>query len=1007
MSVPSVFSQLYEQAEAFQNIVSNYRYDNTRPESEEERLVSHCLDLFELIFMFGPEINVVHINQSDIQQFSQSHEPNHQLLTSIIKADLQHPNLSNISDWYLFSWHDVLLGGTSPMTMVYTSPNIRREFEQRNIEVRGIGGNPLFRDIAPLHQRGHQFKEFMYRYRLSYPLPTPLQDYISCSIQIDNAVLPPAPIAITSEYDIMTDSYGNPIDVNGIPLMHIPQRVWVEESDYKIIPRKHVTGNLPLVLSESGVPGARYVLGMRWNPYAFRIPYYNTDIPLEERILPGTNIRYPFIAIYDLLEPQIIQVPHGVDSRRFITCCQRDSNYLLPIRRKYFEYFTPEDLRNSMSIEIDDSGDSLRVKLRIPVCGGVIEFQRIYRDEDIVKLNLNIAITPVYHLEGETYHLLCSKERNSELQIGNTDSAVLVPRVTYTARYQDGKHEVGGFSIYGTWDYIAVRFHDPAVNGSLSGLIMPVFTNPGLPHDNCVFSVDMSDSYTTIMRKGLLEHIPQTLCVDERVVGILCPEDALFGSMVKRYFLRTTDCSTECSSVRNQLCATHDVMRSPSLGKFLENYNLAFDYDIFPRIGDECIIRPTQHKLNRSLDIEYLRAYFEGLLFIMKQEAMLRYNTPTFDLRVAVPSFLNVAERDKFEHIWENVRHASGTADGKETIFVSNSASLASFTHFSIGLPDDFVNINIDVMHTDVSYCDGDGRVRTLCVDMGIGDLFQNVHQFYGNDEAFVRYILQQYLNGNGIYSPDELLAIDSHIQYDQWSLFDVIENEPDIHKFRHIFHCGQFGACAIEIETVYLIGLFYYLGKYLGEMNIGQPHAVVFSGLGIKYLSQYFRNDRSMEHLFDCVIRLVLGDDYEPWHTRILFYENSQQVISKGLLIDGMVVSETFDCFYGLDDNVNEPITFREVIDMNVRDDIHSTFRHFIDILSSNEIRNVLAQELNIGLNIVMSNIRALEQMAMDSVHICLNENLEIKAPEDRCNSALFFWSLKHCLYKLLKNNC
>ena len=1005
MSVPSVFSQLYEQAEAFQNIVSNYRYDNTRPESEEERLFSHCLDLFELIFMFGPEINVVHINQSDIQQLLQSPDPNHQLLASIIEEDLQHPSLGNCADWYLFSWHDVLLGGTSPMTIVYSSPNIEREFVQKNIVVRGFGGNALFRDVAPLHQRGHQFKKFMYEYHDSFPLPTVLQDYIRRSMQIDHDVLHHAPIVMTSKYDVLTDSYGNPIYVNGIPILHIPLRI--EESDYMIIPNKDVNGNLPIVLSVQGLPGARYIFNMQWNPHAFSIPQEIVQIPLENRVLPETNIKYPYITIDDLLEPRIIQVPKSIDSRRFITCCQGDSYYLLPIRRMYFEYFTPEYLGNSLSVETGDSFDSLRVRLRIPVRGGIIEFHRVYHDENIVKLNINIAITPFYQLEGETYHLLCSKEKNTELQIGNTSSADISTDVTYTSRYQEEKYEVGGYTIYGIWDYIAVRFNDSTANGSLTGLIMPVLTNPGLPHENCVFSIDMTDDYTTIMHKNLFEPMPHTLCIDERIVGILCPEDTLFKSQIKRYFIRTTDSNTAYSSLRNLLSTTHDVMHNPQRGKFLESYNLTFDYDIFPRIGDECIIRPSLHKLNRPLDIEYLRAYFEGLLFIMKQEAMLRYNNSTFDLRVAMPSYLNAVERDNVEHIWEDVRHASGTDVGKETTFVSNSVSLALFTHVSIGLPSNFVNINIDSMHTHISYCDNDGRVRTVCVGMGIGDLFQIIHRFYGNDEAFVRHILQQYFNGNGIYSPDELQAIDSHIQYDQWSLFDIIENELDIHKFRHIFHCGQFGACAIEIGTVYLIGLFYYLGKYLSEMNIGQPHAVVFSGLGIKYLSQYFRNDRSMEHLFDCVIRLVLGDDYEPWHTRILFYENSLQVISKGLLIDGMVVSETFDCFYGLDDNVNEPITFREVIDMNVRDDIHSTFRHFIDVLSSNEIRNALAQELNIGLNIVMSNIRALEQMAMDSVHICLNENLEIKAPEDRCNSALFFWSLKHCLYKLLYNNC
>lgn len=510
------------------------------------------------------------------------------------------------------------------------------------------------------------------------------------------------------------------------------------------------------------------------------------------------------------------------------------------------------------------------------------------------------------------------------------------------------------------------------------------------------------------MHKNLFEPMPHTLCIDERIVGILCPEDTLFKSQIKRYFIRTTDSNTAYSSLRNLLSTTHDVMHNPQRGKFLESYNLAFDYDIFPRIGDECIIRPSLHKLNRPLDIEYLRAYFEGLLFVMKQEAMLRYNNPTFDLRVAVPSHLNVAERDMIEHVWESVRQVSGTDDNKETTFVSDSAALSLFTCYSIALPHDFVNINIDSMHTTISHCDNEGRVRTVYVDMGIGDLFQNVHSFYGgNDDAFVRRILLQYLNGNGIYSQDETQIIDSHIQYDQWSLFDVFENESDAAKKSLIMHCNQLGACAMEVETVYLIGLFYYLGRYLGEMNIRQPHTVVFSGLGIKYLSQYFRDDRSVEHLFDSVLRLVQGDDYESRNTRLLFYEDPTQAISKGLMIDGMVVEEEFDCFYGLDDNVNEPVTFREVMDMNVRDDIHSTFRHFIDVLRADEVKDVLIRELNISLGIVMNNIGALGQMAMDSVNMCLNENMEVKDPEDRCNSALFFWSLKHSLYELLKNNC
>lgn len=232
MSVPSIFSQLHEQAEAFSNTIFNPPFANPRMASEEERLVSHCLDLFELIFLRGAEIYVAHINQGDIQQLSQTPNPKHQLLASIIEEDLQHPCLRNIVDWYLFSWNDILLGGTSSMTIVYSSPNIEHELAQQNIVLKGTCGNVLFKDIVPLYKRGHPFKEFMYEYNASYPLPTYLRDYINRSAQIDHDVPQLAPIQMENQYDRLVDSYGNPIFVDGVPILHTPIRV--EESDFMI-----------------------------------------------------------------------------------------------------------------------------------------------------------------------------------------------------------------------------------------------------------------------------------------------------------------------------------------------------------------------------------------------------------------------------------------------------------------------------------------------------------------------------------------------------------------------------------------------------------------------------------------------------------------------------------------------------------------------------------------------------------------------------------------------------
>lgn len=995
MSVPSFFSQLYEQAEAFSNIVYNYPNGNPSPDSVEKRLVSLCLDLFELILMRGSEVSVAHIDLGDIQQLSQSSNPNHQLLASIITEDLQYLSYRNISDWYLFGWHNVVLGGTSPKTMVYTSPNIISEFEERNLDIRGFCGNRLFRDIVPLHQRGYQFKEFMYEYKDSFPLPTPLREYIDRSMQIDHVVLHLKPIGITSKYDVLTDSYGNPIYVNDIPILHIPIRV--EESDYMIIPHKNVTGNLPLVLSEQGLPGARYVLGMQWNRLIIGIPH----VSLEERILPGTIFRYPFITIDDLIEPRIIQVQNRIDSARFITCSLGDSDYLLPIRRMYFEYFTLEDLRNNFSVEAGDTIDSVRVSLKIPVRGGVFEFHRVYHSEDIVNLNINIAVTPVYHLEGETYHLLCLKERNTELHIGNTNSTDIDTGVTYTTRYHDDKREIGGYTIHDPWDYIAVCFNDSVVNGSLTGLVVPILRNSGLLQNNCVFSVDMSDSYTTIMHKKEHELVAQPLIIDEQIIGVLCPEDAEFKSQINRYFIGVSDSNRQYSPFKNLLNVTYDMRLNPQSGKFLENYNIALDYDVFSRRGNENIVRLSLHNLNLNhhSDIENLRTYFEGLLFIMKQEAMKQYNSPTFDLRIAVPPYLNAAEKDLLKHILIQAHYASGTNYCNDTMFISSPAAIVLSTHFTIAHPGDFVNIHIDSMHTYITHCDNDGRVRTVCVDMGIGDLFQNVHRFYGNDGPFVSRVIHQYLFA--AYSPDELQIIDSHIQYDHWTLFDVLENDKDY------YHCGQLEVCVKEVVTVYLIGLFYYLGRYLGEMNLGQPHTVVFSGLGSKYLKLCFREERSLECLFDSVIHLVQEDNYETKNTRMLFYAYPTEIISKGLHIDGMFVKETLDVFYGLDECINEPVRLREILEMNVRDNMYNTFRHFIDVLRSDEIRDVLCRELDYGSSITLNNINDFVYMAMKSVNMCIDESMNINGPEGKCDEALFFWSLKHSLYELLKNNC
>lgn len=1000
MSVPSIFSRLYEQANAFEQVAGSLHNGTAYVDDDAEQLVSQWLDLLELIYMYSREVNVLRLDGSNLQQLYWSNNQDYHFLATIIQEDLNSPQFNGVNDWHLFCLDGIVLGGTSPMTLVYTSPDVKQKFEANGIVLHGTNGNRLFYNVVPLLRRGLDFKKFMYEYRCEFNLPQPIGDYISVCMQIDHVNLHHISPSMTVAYETIVLCYTQSGDV---PILCVSENI--QNSDYVLIPGKPVERPLPLALSPLGLPGAKYIYGFQWDSGVFTIPEHIAYTPLENRFLPGTRIKYPFICSSDFLESKIIQLSSAIDNRRFITCCHENSCCLLPIRRLYFEFFTLEDLNNHLSVEHSESDDSVVVRLTIPVSGGVIEYHRVYRDDDIVKLNINIAITPVYQLEDETYHLLYSKETNIELQIGNTNSTDIVNGISHTARYQDDHREIGCYTIRNSWDYLSICFYT-SDNNAVEGIACPLLMRPYVGIGDCIFSVDMEDSYTSIMH-GHPHAMPQTLSIDERIVGILCPDDTLFKASVKRFFIDRFDTARMSSPLKNLANCSHDVRDNPQNGIFVENYNIVLDYNRFPENGDECIARPSLRGISHPLGMDNLRTYFEGLLFFMKQESMLRYNSQTFELRVSVPSNLNAAERGRIEHIWQEARQVSGTGDARNTIFISNSVALAKFTHFAMALPNDFVNIHIDSWHTHFTYCDNVGRCRTICVDMGIGNLFQNTHCFWGNDEPFVRRILQQYLYGYGIYSQEETQIIDSHIQYNQWSLFDVFENESDAAKKSLIMHCHQLGRCSMEVETVYLIGLFYYLGRYLGEMNLGLPHAVVFSGLGSKYLSQYFRCDKSVERLFAGVMHLMRGDDYDYENTQILFYDNPTQVISKGLMIDGMEVDETIDCFYGLDENTNEPIRLQEIIDTNVRDDMHRTFQHFIDVLASHEMRDVLFQELGISLDRVMRNINNFAHMAINSVDLCINEDMAVNGPEGRCGNALFFWNLKHSLYEWLRGNC
>lgn len=1008
MSTPSFFSRLYEQANAFSITSNNLMFNCPSHDTDAEELVSQCLDLFELIFILGHEIHVIHISPQDIQRLSQSRFRGHQLLVSIITEDMQQSSLNNISDLYLFSWKDIVLGGISPMTVLYAGHNVKYGLSRINVSIKGFGGNELFKDITPLYRRGNKFKEFMYIYSRSFVLPQPLSDYIDLSMRIDNVNLPIwlDPTSLEATFDILRDNYSAPVGINGIPLFSAKR---VIDSDDTINPNRPINGLLPLVLSEDGLFGARHNPDSLWNPHPIKIPADIAHVPLEGRILPEFHIRYPYIVVDDLLENKIIQLPTEIDSRYFLTCSQEMCHYLLPIKKPFFKYFTIEDLQESLSIrELDEE---VEVKLQVPVRGGHVEYHRVYQKEDIVQMNLNLAITPLYSLQDETYHLFCSKDKSVEIQIEHSEDFGNYKDVAYTQRHLYNEQETGCYTIKQAWNCISVHFFISSHNEKVSGMVFPRFRQVPPKLNECVFMVDISDTYTTISYKTNHDNYAvNPLCLDrnEDFLGILCDADDDFKAQLDRYFIGRRDSTKTLSVFRNVLSITGDVLYDPTNGRVLENSNIAFGYYDFPNtVGNEMLVYPSTHNLRHDTsNQEYFRIYCEELLFLMKQIAVKQYHRTTFDIIIAMPSHLVAVERNIYRHIWDMARQTSGTDICNDTFFLTDSFPLVANVIHSMPVYGTLVNIHIDSNHTLISLYDYKASIKTLCVDMGIANLFQNSQKLFGDDEDYVYRLSRE--NIIPYISSENANALGFCIHQKGWSLFDVLEYlSIKDEKIR-----GPLNGHIRDVVAVFLFGIFYYLGRYFDEFNITpQPIAIAFSGLGAKYIEKCVGETEEIENLFEKFIFLFKerifpqkNDHNNLRQSRVLFY-NTSHIISNGLTADARALNlaQTFGYYYGISrsfDTKNDPLLLEEVKDMNVRDSIAASLHGFVGILDLIR-RDVRFLDLGFSFN----NIELIMEVGYRSVNECIREYMGTSGSESECKEALFFLSLKHGLYEWFKH--
>ena len=382
-SIPDPFARMYLFETAFKMVNSE---SSAKGRSLYHMLVSDCLDIFQLMYMMGDgekvsfikwNINnqLAYLNGSgDINVGGNTTIHPHKILGEALQMALNSNRFAGFNDIYLILYDGVLIGGTSPLTIFFTSPNLASEIERLGVDFPATTTtDKLFDpDPAALQERAEDFKEYLFRFWASHrgtlaanspqfeeyirnnggndfrdKLSVKGESYESVNFQSDY-------LPIHSDREKTQQLYSGSLCIRQYDPENI-RKIIENNSGFVIRPsvsyyqnykdENGVNVDLPIPLALVSQMSHRYqYIHDMWDDSTF--VDYHPEIPLHKKTLPGnSSVEYPYLTVNDFLEDKLIRMPFNLNNDSFYTGFDGKFEYLLPIKKEYFNYFTIEDLK--------------------------------------------------------------------------------------------------------------------------------------------------------------------------------------------------------------------------------------------------------------------------------------------------------------------------------------------------------------------------------------------------------------------------------------------------------------------------------------------------------------------------------------------------------------------------------------------------------------------------------------------------------------------------------------
>lgn len=995
-SIPSPFARIDLVKEAFRWVSRNGIEGN----SAHHKHVSEALDVGQLMFYSNK-----HKDEIDIIEY----DPRRRISDNFSERDLKHKDLAttlsvyweedgsnyNFQDTeriYFILYNKELIGSTSPASVFMAAPITDRL--KNEIALHRASGKYFDKIPVSLVEREWDFIEYLFllakqeNFASLFPEVFEYLEKVKEVFDSDRRrKINDLSAQSLSGYErcFVTGEADNYCNVAGLQLYLARERVLdIESSSDFVIDSDHpVEGHKPLVLpagtfSENWIYTTSDVI---WNPneHNGKIPKLNPD-PLTDSRLPVTGDVYPWLSVDNFLEDKIIELPYEIDSTKFVTGnTKKNRRYLLPLTETFFKYFHADKVADMLSIEEYEHGGTVIVKLDIKTRGGQLRFEKSYRRESKIPLELHLSILPFIKVPDAVpikYNIGII-----DAEITNNERKKIRSSLYYNGKIVDSsepvirssgvQNTIKSFYINTkqSFDSVKISYED-----TVSGYLIPRMNEYRPGYEKCKFAVDFGTTNTHIEYKvgnnaeKALDNISAQpfyatlLDRSKNVDPIYLLNEELFEAELFPYTF----------GENNNICKfplrTAMVENNIDFNKPVEIYNHLNNYLLYEKRKEPEYLKLTTtlkwENLNDHKNRVRLESYLENLTWLIYYKALsLQVDFSSIEIVWFYPISMNKYQIQLMKAEWKkNLENIFGIKPNDKNI-QSIPESIGPYIYYYKvkAITGQSVSVDIGGGSTDISVYDqnetkvissirfagdaifGDGFGRNPNKN-GFVNLARTKAESYlkSNDpnNTILKNILEERRMSNDFSSYLFSLSETSSYTFDYPA---IIKNDPHVKFVILLFH----GAIA------------YYIGNMLKGANFQNPKQILFSGTASKTVS-FLNPDSSLQSIADFygfIINQINPDSVGSLKSMIS--DIPKEITCKGGLLSENVNydaykqiywfggSEKWDKNIDLSQNLNIP-KYDEQEDF--KESIRSSILNFYDVFDRYLENTDLENEFGIG---------------------------------------------------------